>query len=634
MAPPAADSAFSPGIWIQVSNVAQLPSKLPASLQSHPALEVFKNVSTLVSVALGADVGAVVDLNQPVDVGLAIPRAFEGPSPVFAFRVRSPEAIERGQAGLTLRRLAPGMWLLGDEPPPPPAVETDESALDDDEDMPEEEEAEAPPEGLSEPRLPCVLAHALPPVGYRVLCGEQLDRVRALSAFLLRDLPMTAKTADLHVELGGPAYRATIEQALAEVRAEDKTEGETQTGSEKLGAEIGLAIIEAVGAHERIGLDIRLGAAGAEATLDVAFPESPATAGLQQWARSAHERRLPDGFALLPADNDFALSFTGLGRETMRSFAPIALDRLVQEMAQEFVLSTQQLNELKASFAGVLPSDAHFSVAVGSDVDAIEKVLNDDTLRQADEAGRPLAPASIKALQAALAGWVTVVFEQPPKDYLPAVERMLRADAMPMRRRPGMPRKDSEREDTTMRKQPVTTRGLPPGTLHIVEQVRPAKTYRPPVDGSEPPILPYDTHWLVMPDGQRVWAVGARNEATAGRQALLALQSSSRLGPQVRAATERPLLGAWSYSLSGMRLQGLDWDSVAERRAARQQFRRYGKQLRGAKTPMLMTLEVAAPLANGAHGFGFRAQLHISQAVITELVDTSMPTMPVVPVSP
>jgi hypothetical protein len=185
-----------------------------------------------------------------------------------------------------------------------------------------------------------------------------------------------------------------------------------------------------------------------------------------------------------------------------------------------------------------------------------------------------------------------------------------------------------------MRKRPVTTRGLPAGTLHIVEQVRPAKTYRPPVDGSEPPVLPYDSHWLVVPDGPRVWLVCARNEAMAGLQALLAVQSSGKLGPQVRAATDRPLLGAWYFSVSGMRLQSLDWDSVSERRAARRQLKRYGKQLHDANTPMLMTLEVAPPPANGTPGFGFRAKLHVSQAALTELIDTSAPVVPVMPVSP
>jgi hypothetical protein len=218
----------------------------------------------------------------------------------------------------------------------------------------------------------------------------------------------------------------------------------------------------------------------------------------------------------------------------------------------------------------------------------------------------------------------------PPKDYLLAVERMLRANAIPMRRRPGMPRKDSEREDTKLRRRPVTTRGLPAGTMHLVNEVRPAKSYRPPVDGSEPPVLPYDSHWLVVPDGQRVWIVGARNEALAGARALLTLQANNKLGarPQVLQSGQRPLLGAWSFSLSGVRLQSFDWDSVRQRRAARRLLTRFGKQFRSANTPMLVTLEVAPPPANGAKGFSFRARLQVDQAGLTEFVDSSLPDVP------
>lgn len=625
---PTATDATSPGIWVQVANVGQLFGKLPASVQSQPSLLPFKDLAPLVSGALGADVASIIDLSQPVDMATPMPHGFEGPSPVFAFRVRSPETIERGQAGLTLRPLAAGMWILGDEVPPPPAVEPDESAMDEEEEHPEDEQDEMPAEERGEPRMPCLLAHAPPPVGYRVLCGVGLEKIRALSAFLLRDTP--APVADVHVELGGPAYRALIDKALVDMKAESQKELETKTGGEKLGAEAGFAIVEALAAHERVGLDVRFGVGGAEALLDVAFPESPASELLQRWARSATERRLPAAFPLLPADDGLAFSFAGLGQETTRTFLAFVLEELLSDMSQEFVLSAQELRELQSSFAGVLPSDGHFSVALGADVDAIEKVLMSDAVRLADEAERPLTPAAIKALQAAMAGWVTVGFDLPPKDYLPAVERMLRANAIPMRRRPGMPRKDSEREDSHMRRRPVATRGLPAGTIHIVDEVRPAKTYRPPVNGSEPPVLPYDSHWLVVPDGQRVWIVGARSEALAGERALLAVQAKGKLAeqPAIRQTSARPLLGAWSFSLSGVRLQSLDWDSVRQRRAARREFKRSSKQLRGAKTPMLVTLELSPPPANGAPGFGFRARLEADQTALTELLDSSGPDVP------
>lgn len=627
MAPSAAEALDSPGIWLEVSNVAQLVGKLPDSVQALPGLRSLSDVSSLASGALGADVGSVIDLSQPLDVAMPIPKGMASSVQVIAFRVRSPESIEHGEAGLTLRRLAPGMWQIGDEPLA--QADAEEPPMDDDEEEEEEgadDDGEMSEEEQTPSRTPCVLAHAPPPVGYRVLCGSRLDVVQAVAPFLTRDLPR--QDADLHLELGGPTYRAALSEGLAQAIAQGKDETDTLTGGEKLGAQVGLAIVETLGAHERVSLDARLGRDGAELELEVAFPETPATASLQSWVRAVSERRLPASFAQLPGDNDLALSFSGLGPDITRSLLKLLVTELFNDMSQEFALSTRELGELSESFRGLVPPDAHFSLEMGADLTAVEQALRSDAVVQADDAGRGLSPAAIKQLQAALGGWTTLAFDENPAEYMPAVERMLRANAIPMRRRPGMPRKTSEREDSKLRKRPLTTRGLPAGTLHLVDQIRPAKTYRPPLDGSEPAILPYDAHWLVVPDGKRVWIVMARSEALAGERALRAVHDAHRLAErsEIRRVAERPALAAWSFSLAGLRLQGLAFDSVAQRNAARAELSRFSSQLHAAKTPMLLTLEVAPRAANQA-GFGLRAKLHASQAALTELVLTSMPAL-------
>jgi hypothetical protein len=622
--PVAPEAAASPGIWLEVANPAQLLSKLPDAIQTKPGLQPFKDITALASGALGADISAVIDLSQPFDVAMPLSKAMHDP-PVLAFRVRSPEAVERGQAGLTLRRVAAGIWLLGDQTSSSPTEENEQT--EEEEQAPEDEEGEMAEAEPVASAMPCLLAHAPPPVGYRVLCGPRLDLVQSVARFLLR--PQPAPIADIHAELAGPAYRDVIDKALSQVKAESNTEGDTLSGSDKFGQQAGLAIVRTLGAHERVSLDVNLGAQGAELQLDVAFPESPATAELQRWALSTRGKQLPPSFARLPGDNGFALSFVGLGKETTSTLLPLLMGEISRDMAQEFVLSVKELHELNEAFLGVVPADAHFSVAAGADVDAIEGVLHSDAVRQADATGHPLAPAAIKLLQEALGGWIAIGVDVPPKEYLPAIERMLRADAIPMRRRPGMPRKDSEREDSQLRRRPVSTRGLPSGTIHVLDTVRPAKTYRPPVDGSEPPILPYDGHWLVVPDGQRVWIVGARSEALATAHASSVLNGGNRLAeqPGIQKAAERPLLAAFSYSLAGMRLQSLDWDSVFQRDMARLQFRLFGKLLHTAKTPMLVTIE-AVPHAPNASGFGLRANLHVDEAALLEVLDMSSPGLP------
>lgn len=629
--PVAADAAASPGIWVQVKDLGQLSAKLPRSLQTEVPGKMLQDVAQTISSTLGADVAAVVDLAQPVDVALSMPHGLAPPFPVFGFRVRSAEAIERGQAGLTLRRLAAGLWQLGDVVQPLPEPEPDDSQMDDDEaalDEEEEEEGEEPEPEVEE-RMPCLLAHAPAPVGYRVMCGPDMDSLRAAVGFLLRDTP--APRADVHVDLSGPTYQARMREAFDLAAREAKGEEPTLDGGEKLGAEVGLAIVNALAAHERLSFDVRFAPTGVELQLDVEFPRSTDTAALGLWASSMSARRLPKSFALLPADHGLALAFTGFGQGITQAFVSRFIEEVLGEMSQEYVLSKKDLSEMNAAFDGMVPSDGHFSFAAGIDAEAASAALNGDKVAQADITERPLTPATIKELQAALAGWMVIGVDVPPKEYLPGVERMLRANAIPMRRRPGMPRKDSDRTDSKLLRRPLATAGLPAGTLHLVDQVRPAKTYRPPLDGSEPAILPYDSHLLVVPDGQRVWLVSARDEALAGRRALSLVRASATLGasPEVQKTVERPLLGAWSFTASGLILQGLDWDSADQRHKSRFQMRRFKNQLGVVNTPMLATVEVAPPPANDAPGFGFRVQLLVSDKALGEYLATVPPPIPV-----
>ena len=115
--PSPGDAEKSPGIWVQVRDVAALGGRLPKSLQTELPVRLLSDIAKTVSSTFGADVAAVIDLAQPVDIALSIPPGFGPPNPVFGFRVRSPEAIEHGQAGLTLRRVGPGVWQLGDPMP-------------------------------------------------------------------------------------------------------------------------------------------------------------------------------------------------------------------------------------------------------------------------------------------------------------------------------------------------------------------------------------------------------------------------------------------------------------------------------------------------------------------------------------
>src|SRR4051812_14143050 len=66
--PPPREGAASPGVWLEIASPAQLLSKLPDAIQSKPGFQAIKDVTKLATEALGADVGAIVDLSQPVEL--------------------------------------------------------------------------------------------------------------------------------------------------------------------------------------------------------------------------------------------------------------------------------------------------------------------------------------------------------------------------------------------------------------------------------------------------------------------------------------------------------------------------------------------------------------------------------------
>jgi hypothetical protein len=103
----------SPGLWLQIAALARLSDKLPEALQ--PQLEPFKDVGALLGRVLGADVISVVDLEQPLDVTME-PTASRSREQVAAFRVRSPDALEQGRAGLTRSTARIKVDLLGKVP--------------------------------------------------------------------------------------------------------------------------------------------------------------------------------------------------------------------------------------------------------------------------------------------------------------------------------------------------------------------------------------------------------------------------------------------------------------------------------------------------------------------------------------
>lgn len=569
----------SPGFWLQMPAPLQIWPKLPELLKGGPSLAPFADAQAVARMVLGSEVGSVIDLSQPVDVLLPLP-AGDDQRFFWSFRVRSPEAVLHGDAGLTLRRAAAGVWRIG--PDAEPDAEVPEEDYEESEDY-EAEAGEQPPAPLA-----CQLRHFAQPVGFRVLCAGGAEELERHAPFAAHIAALPVSRADLHAEIGGPPYRALLDGMVKNAR-EKASEGAGE--AERLGTDIANSLLEGFAQNEKLSLDLSLAPDKVLAKLDLAFPAAAGSQPFEAWLGRSADDRLPASFALLPPDNDFALGFGGLGKQTTQLLLKLGLERLMTSLDSSFVVSPKDRVEIAAALGGVVPEDARFSLAVGRDRAAAARVLDSDKLISADRAGKKLPAALASELQATLWGWCVIGVEVAPASYLAAVERLFRSTKLSTPERPGAREQENSRQSSNLRRGGKVA-GLPPTTLHIVDDVRPRAKYRPPADGSAPPVLAHDTHYLFVPDGARVWIVLARSEAIAAERARALLRRGQGTG--LRGAEPAPTSSIAALAMSVDYLAGgdLDWNNEGQRVVARHILRVTSDFPHGGKTRFPLQVDV------------------------------------------
>jgi hypothetical protein len=589
----------SPGFWVQVPAPLAIWPKLPELLKGSPGLAPFADAQALARLVLGSEVASVIDLSQPVDVLLPMPAADEQRFS-WSFRVRSPDAVLHGEAGLTLRRAAPGVWRIGpDLDLEPQLPEEDRDAQD------EYDEEEVGQQPL--PPLTCQLRHFAEPVGFRVICAGSADDVEPLAPFIAHVATSPVGRADLHAELGGPPYRALLDSMVQAIRDEPR---EGMSESEQLGADMARAALSGFAQHQALSLDVSLTDGKVLATLDLAFPSQPGSALFEAWLGGHQAEQLPASFAKLPPDSDLALGFSGLGTSTTQSLLEVGLERFMSSLDDTLIIAPQAREQMLAALRGALPEDARFSLAVGRDRTTAARVLDSDQLISADKAGKKLPAALASELQAAMWGWSVIGVEIAPAKYLPAIERLFKASQLPAPERPGVADQGNARERSLL-KRAATPPGLPRGSLHFIDQVRPRAKYRAPADGSAPPVLGHDGHILIVPDAERVWIVLARSQALAVARAQQVLRAAAPEAGQS--------LGALSMNVGYLAGGDLDWDTERERTLARQLLQLARDLPYGGKSRLPIWLDVVPRVRAGA-GWHLQLRTELTPQAMEELL--------------
>jgi hypothetical protein len=365
--------------------------------------------------------------------------------------------------------------------------------------------------------------------------------------------------------------------------------------------------------HERLSLDFTLDHLRAKAQLALVYGEHPSTPGFAEWLAQSSRATLPSSYARLPADSRLRLGFN-LGPDVV-SFL---VDELGGGLDDDWIVPPADHRQLLDSLRGILPADGRASFALGMDVPAALEALDSPAVQLADAADKPLRPAAIAQLQAALGGWFVIGLEEPPARYLAAVKHAYRINQRQWPSRPGHEEKN-KRSSSDLVSLSGAPRGLPRDTLHLVSQERPARKYVPPEDGSAPVILPYDEHILLVPDQPRVWIVGARSEALAVQRAQSLLNPPAGDGAAV--APPGVLTAAMQVALFG--LLDVHHDSKSERIAARRLLAAVDRSPGRAQLPVPLDLQVQA--RKDAPGFVLRVD---SSLQLDELLAEGFALMP------
>jgi hypothetical protein len=565
-------------MWLRVASPAR---DLPILAQLLPVEEnvlvLLSNPERSLLILAGDKVAAAVDVSQPLDAMAGVGPADEGKF-ALAFTAR-PDAKQR----LSLRRVARGRHVIED------------------------------PTGRM--FTTCELWELPPPTGARVVCGSSGVALRELGPDLVHNTTRSTSAA-FRFELGGRAYGALLKQSLAEQVAEDAALPPAQ----RSGAELGRKWTATLLGGERVGFDLTLADRSIELAIDLGYRtvEHPLFASFLASAASAAP--LPEAYSALPDDSHIRGALAGLDPTTGRTLRDEGLLQMIAALEEELVVTPAQHDELERASMAVVPERLRGVFAVGQDFDAANRLL-----AAPDRAG----PAS-KELEHAIAGWAIIGVEADPTVYVPAVREFVKvanyrfpekaavaSGASPSG--PVLP-PPSGRTDSTLKQRPAP-KGLPPGAMHLVDEVRPNPLYKPAGPDALPPLRPYEQHILVLPDAPVVWFVIARKEADALSRAKQLLAKSAQ--KSAAAAPKGAVLLA-ELSLAGVMAQTVEVETLSQREQARATFRRLTLLPAGGRTGIPLSLRVVAEPSGSQKGYMLRAVGQLSPAVVTDWLRFAM----------
>jgi hypothetical protein len=460
------------------------------------------DADSIVTLALGAPLASLVDLDQPIDLA-ASDLDSPGSSYVGSVVLSDPAAARQ-----TLEKFykwsAVGQSVVHLEP------------------------REDAPDGAS-PR-PCALTPSFDarPGAMRLVCGASENAVHHLGAYLTRTMTRLPSTDDLRVEVFVGEFAKETHDQLHDLSARvgpssDPTGADKDPASRLLDAltdkathDVGSLVLEA--SSDGTSVDTRL-------TSRFVAAASPLTRALL--GAGTPSAPPPPAFARLPRDASSAWYGRGAKPADLTPLRALVLESFLSWL-QDDGYTASASNTLMAPLQKLLLTGGPWVIASGSKVDAARVAL-----QAYADAGKTTLPARAKARQA-MQGWAVGAVEEPPQGWIDGVRELVKSDGVQPTGKPRV-KHDPQKESTRLSLAPVPAAlQLPAGTLHVEAHITQNQAWLASQQKAKKtglvPVLPHTVHFFVVPDGARTWFAAAEDAALAASEVRSSLASAGDAG--------------------------------------------------------------------------------------------------------
>jgi hypothetical protein len=448
----------------------------------------------LAALAVGAPVGALLDLDQPMDFAISDLQS-DDRSPMMAGSaiLTNPEAARETLARyFTLETTAPGIMRM--------------------------EPRDDAPDGAT-PR-PCMIALSAASTT-RLVCGLDKASLLHLGPYLTRTMPGIASSADLRFEVfmrgvrlprsGETRVMTPGGSVVVDGGAPDPGDEMISTLLDRMSDDLGSFVIEA--STDGLALDLRMTTVFSGAT-------SPLTRALV--AQTSTDAPPPDAYAHLPPDTAFGWFSRGVAAADLAPLKDTVLGSLTQWLVDDGYSASEvegQVAPIRQRFLTGGP----WVLGGGFHVDAARAAL--DAYVAGHDTG---APARARA-RAAMQGWVLAEVDEPSQTWIDALRALIKVDGKKPSGKPLRAHKP-QRESTSLALAPVPPGlKLPDGTLHVEVHTTPNPKWLAAQPRKPPPVpaTPQTQHLFVVPDGTRTWMALAEDPALAATEVRAALDPAA-----------------------------------------------------------------------------------------------------------